>query len=300
MSKGAYIGINDVARKMTGGYIGVNDVARKVKKAYVGDANGIARLWWEPEPAYLTFSSPSTFSISVAAPAWDGTMEYSLDAKTWYTWSGSAVSGTKVYVRGAGNTKTTYAGSSATYWTITGSNVSCIGNIETLLDYTTVAAGGHPTMAEYCYTSIFMGCSALVTPPDLRATTLTNYCYQGMFAHCPNLTTAPKLPATTVGDGSYSSMFLNCTSLTTVPALPATKLPSSGYAGMFYGCTSIKLSTIQTNEYTKEYRIPTSGTGENMSVYSSTANMFTNTGGTFTGTPTINTAYYLHKDCTIV
>jgi len=39
-----YIGINNIARKVTSAYIGVNGVARKVKKIYVGDANGIARL----------------------------------------------------------------------------------------------------------------------------------------------------------------------------------------------------------------------------------------------------------------
>lgn len=47
MSKTAYIGVNNVARKVKSNYIGVNGVARKVKKAYIGDANGKARLWWQ-------------------------------------------------------------------------------------------------------------------------------------------------------------------------------------------------------------------------------------------------------------
>ena len=47
MSKTAYIGVNNIARKVKSNYIGVNGVARKVKKAYIGDANGKARLWWQ-------------------------------------------------------------------------------------------------------------------------------------------------------------------------------------------------------------------------------------------------------------
>ena len=45
MAKGAYIGVNGVARKVTRIYVGVNGVARRVKKAYVG-VNGVARLFW--------------------------------------------------------------------------------------------------------------------------------------------------------------------------------------------------------------------------------------------------------------
>lgn len=67
---------------------------------------------------------------------------------------------------------------------------------------------------------------------------------------------------------------------------------------MFYGCYRLKLSTTQTDEYTQEYRIPTSGTGT--TAMDALKYMFTSTGGTFTGTPEINTTYYLHKDCTIV
>jgi diadenylate cyclase len=51
------------------------------------------------------------------------------------------------------------------------------------------------------------------------------------------------------------------------------------------------LSKTKTGEYTTAYRIPTSGTGTLK--YNNLANdMFTDTGGTFTGTPNINTTYY--------
>lgn len=45
MSKGAYIGVDNVARKIKKGYIGVDGVARKIKKAYIG-VGGVARPCW--------------------------------------------------------------------------------------------------------------------------------------------------------------------------------------------------------------------------------------------------------------
>lgn len=48
MAKAAYVGINDIARKVNNIYVGVNGVARKVVKGYVG-VNGIARQFWGEE-----------------------------------------------------------------------------------------------------------------------------------------------------------------------------------------------------------------------------------------------------------
>ena len=67
---------------------------------------------------------------------------------------------------------------------------------------------------------------------------------------------------------------------------------------MFNGCTALKLSITRTGEYTQEYRIPASGTGTTAT--SALASMFTSTGGTFTGTPEINTTYYLSSDNMVV
>ena len=86
-------------------------------------------------------------------------------------------------------------------------------------------------------------------------------------------------------------MFYNCTGLTQTPALPATTLADYCYQNMFYGCTKIKLSSTQTGEYTVAYRIPTTGTGTTAT--DALRDMFSSTGGTFRGTPAINTTYYL-------
>lgn len=282
--------------------------------------------------SYLTFSSPNSFTLAVgdATKHWDGTLEYFASDRTWTVWDGTITLSSVdndgehvLYLRGTGNTVIT--GSSSDYkWVLTGTDISCIGNIEHLLDYATVQSGAHPTMARYCYANMFQGCTALTQAPTLPATTLASYCYYQMFYGCTSLTQAPALHATTLVEGCYNSMFQDCTSLTQAPALPATTLAPFCYQSMFnsctsltqapalpattlavycymymfYGCTSLKLSTTQTGEYTVAYRIPTTGTGTTPT--DALANMFTSTGGTFTGTPEINTTYYLSNTNTVV
>ena len=334
----------------------------------------------DPIPTtYLSFIGSEDFGLKTAYDTknWDGTLEYSTDTITWRTWDGTEISsvGNKLYLRGIGNTKITgdpeqfsmYGFSFVVdnpYATI----ISCEGNIENLLDYETVIAGGHPTMADYCFAGLFIGCISLASAPELPSTTLTNgcymymfngcmllqtapalpattlanacytgmfygcmllqtapalpattlagtcytgmfvdctslatapalpattlaeYCYRYMFQGCTSLATAPALPATTLANGCYSNMFYGCTSLATAPALPATTLSNYCYYGMFNGCTKIKLSATQTGEYQTAYRIPKTGTGTTAT--DALKDMFTNTGGTFTGAPEINTTYY--------
>lgn len=48
MSKGVYVGVNNLARKVTKIYCGVDNVARKVKKGYVG-VGGVARIFFSGE-----------------------------------------------------------------------------------------------------------------------------------------------------------------------------------------------------------------------------------------------------------
>ena len=308
--------------------------------------------------SYLTFSSPNSFALKVndTTKHWDGTLEYFSSNRIWTIWDGATTLSSVdndgeyvLYLRGTGNTVIT--GDSSNYrWVLTGSDIACIGNIENLLDYATVASGSHPTMANYCYANMFYGCRAITQAPGLPATTLAtgcymnmfygctslthasalpattlaDYCYRGMFQGCSGLTQAsilpaitlaqscyrgmfqdcsgltqvPALPATTLANHCYRSMFQGCTSLTQVPALPATTLTKQCYDNMFQGCTSLKLSSSKTDEYIQEYRIPSSGTG--MTATDALTNMFTDTGGTFTGTPGINTTYYLSSDNMIV
>ena len=156
-----------------------------------------------PPPSFLTFRSPSSFTLAVndTTKHWDGTLEYSTDKKVWTVWNGkdtlsSAASGSHnvLHLRGTGNTVITgdesrLIGDSSKYkWVLTGSDIICSGNIETLLDYATVQAGNHPTMTSYCYHSMFEGCKSLIAAPRLSATTLADRCYHSMFKNCTNLT----------------------------------------------------------------------------------------------------------------
>lgn len=58
-----------------------------------------------------------------------------------------------------------------------------------------------------------------------------------------------------------------------------------------------KSTKTATDSYTIAYRIPSAGKGT--SGQDSLTNMFTGTGGTFVGTPEINTTYYLDKSNSI-
>jgi hypothetical protein len=73
----------------------------------------------------------------------------------------------------------------------------------------------------------------------LPATTLAAFCYSGMFSGCTSLVSTPKLPATTLAEGCYLDMFGGCTSLTTAPDLPALTLVQECYRYMFRFCSSL-------------------------------------------------------------
>jgi hypothetical protein len=95
------------------------------------------------------------------------------------------------------------------------------------------------TLANYCYTCMFEGCSSLITAPKLPATILTNSCYESMFNDCISLVNAPKLPATILKEWCYRGMFRKCISLVNTPDLPATTLAYGCYNSMFWDCWNL-------------------------------------------------------------
>ena len=219
----------------------------KTEQGYI-DASIFAPAPFKPAgKSYLTFRSLSSFTLKVndITKHWNGTLEYFASDKTWAVWDGittlSAVADDGEYVlylRGTGNTVIT--GSNLNYkWVLTGTDIKCIGNIENLLDYTTVASGEHPAMANNCYSYMFHDCTSLTQAPVLPATTLAYGCYRSMFDGCIALTQAPALPATTLVTNCYYYMFYGCIALTQAPALPATMLADHCYYGMFHDCISL-------------------------------------------------------------
>ena len=248
-----------------------------------------------PVGPYLEFRSSTPMTITPNYTNTGITLQYSLDTITWNNISAKGVtpSANIIYFRGsATGTKSLFtANSTSNAWIFTGAtNLEAIGNINMLIQDALGGSIEDTTLANRCYNSMFYNCTSLVTAPTLPATTLATSCYNSMFYNCTSLTTTPELPATTLATSCYSGMFYNCTNLTTPPVLPATTLANNCYSYMFRGCIKIKLSTTKTGSYVNEYRVPTVGTGTN--VTGALTDMFTGTGGTFKSTPTINTTYY--------
>lgn len=177
------------------------------------------------------------------------------------------------------------------------------------------------TLSNFCYTRMFYGCTGITYPPTLPAKVLKTACYSEMFALCTNILQAadvladeyantccanmfdgcisihhlPRIKldsATFTNNACFMNMFRGCTSLKEVLGINLQAIDREYlFTGMFDGCISIKLSEVQTGEYQNEYRIPMSGTivSADEDVF---LDMFSGTGGTFTGTPQINTTYY--------
>lgn len=196
---------------------------------------------------------------------------------------------------------------------------SCLQMFEGCSSLVTAPALPATTLEINCYQKMFYGCTSLLNAPELSASTVPANAYSSMFRNCTALVNAPTLPALSVGSNSYSYMFAGCTSLVDAPALPATTLGTNCYASMFEGCinleslaampalyypsaslnsmykncTKIKISLTQTDEYTYEFRVPTSGTATaDPSTPAYGGYMFEGTGGTYTGSLEVNTTYY--------
>ncbi len=157
--------------------------------------------------------------------------------------------GDKVQFRATSNnpTHTSMASSpyNYNYFTLTG-NCYVYGNVMSLLKQTFEAETTLNTTVTFA--KLFDNCSTLYSHPTkelvLPATELTNWCYASMFSGCTNLTRAPALPATQLAISCYNQMFYNCTSLTTAPALPATTLISKCYYYMFNGCSNLTMAPV--------------------------------------------------------
>ena len=162
--------------------------------------------------------------------------EYSTDdGETWNELSWMDVyTGDKLMLRGnvkySGGSDGRFGGSA--HFNVYG-NIMSIYDKENFRSITSFSNGdSFSCLFQYAYV---VSAENLVLP----ATALTNYCYGSMFDGCTGLTTAPELPATTLAESCYNGMFTYCTSLTTAPELPATTLAEGCYENMFTGCTSL-------------------------------------------------------------
>lgn len=271
--------------------------------------------------AYLEFHGNSSFTLATYenTKIWNDTMESSTDGVTWTVWDGTTTltsgTGNSLYLRGTGNSRVSAIGGEPGFsFGGAATAIECNGDMETLRDYQTIARG-ESISSEANFSCLFADISKLVSAPklsaqrvrvdgyfrlfdgtsiteapELPATRLSNGTeYAKMFANTP-ITKAPELPATVIDYATYEGMFLNCTSLDSLAEIRATNFQVRSCSGMYQGCTKIKLSTTQSNLYNTPYRLPASGTGT--AGTNAFLDMFSGTGGTFTGTPSINTTYY--------
>ncbi len=101
------------------------------------------------------------------------------------------------------------------------------------------------TLNVFCYASMFMDCTCLVTAPkELPATNLSASCYYHMFYRCTSLATTPELKAESLSNRCCYGMFQECSSLTTAPELKAESLSYYCYVLMFEGCSSLTAAYV--------------------------------------------------------
>lgn len=232
--------------------------AENISKIYLG-SNAVSKIYLGNElvfggqpsiPNYLRFVALEASTIGLTSKqATFPNLEYSLDGSTWTTWDGTSValnSGATMYVKGNNPNGLCGAMSRTNTFTMSGS-IEAHGNIMSLL-YGDNFDGQLVLPSNYCFARLFENCSALLTPPELPATTLTSACYTYLFRHCTSLRSAPILPALTMTLQCYGNMFSYCSSLTTPPELPATTLAQSCYIGMFNytGITSTPELPVKT------------------------------------------------------
>ena len=203
----------------------------------------------------LTFEAKTAGATVSFKLATGVSMEYSTDGSNWTGYTSEtgvplASIGDKVMFRAtsAGNTTLFYDYDNLDFslFTITGGECYIYGNVMSLLYQNFVDKTEFPSGSIFTYALLFNECTAIYNHPDktieLPATTLADYCYASMFSGCTNLTVAPDLPAETLVESCYNQMFYGCTSLTTAPELPARTLASNCYASMFLECTNLTIA----------------------------------------------------------
>lgn len=302
----------------------------------IGQKKGDLWFETSPVVNAVKFQSDSSFSISIDTDdesgfTWDGVIKYSTDGDIWNVWNGSSVNSALsnnqnvLYFIGENNTTISFKKIDASSgkigtWKISGENVYCYGNLENLLDYKVTARGGHPSVGERAFYSMLAHNDALISSPEILSPIISEYVYYGMFWDCKNLKYAPSiLPASIVPSKGYgimfqecpalisppimsgieeimelgcASMFQGCSSLEKIPQMNVSTFGNSACDWMFVNCSKLKLSETKDAEYTNSYN----GCLGNSFGTDCFKYMFLGTGGTFTGTPTINTTYYTSNE----
>ena len=198
---------------------------------------------------YLTFVAleDGTFTFT---PANNNAISYSIDdGNTWTdlaadTNTPTVTRGKKVLWRGK---MTPTNGNGVGTFSSTG-RFEAQGNVMSLLFGDEFKGKTDLTGKNYAFYGLFSSNSKLVNAQNisLPATTLANWCYSYMFKGCTSLVNAPELPATTLSYQCYRYMFDGCTKLNYIKAMftttPGTDYTSNWVNGVASSGTFVKNS----------------------------------------------------------
>lgn len=136
-----------------------------------------------------------------------------------FTWDGTPQS--NATIKAAGNMMSVINYSAMTTTTSVPDNAfdGLFSYLEHLVDASDLVLPA-TTLGEYCYHSMFEGCTDLVYPPDeLPDSNLQTYCYDSMFLGCTKLVKSPDILTTSTEPEAYTDMFKNCSNLKYVKCL---------------------------------------------------------------------------------
>lgn len=177
----------------------------------------------------------------------------------------SVVSGDTVQFRGD---NATYTSGSNDYNFFSGTTCQfkVKGNIMSLINSTNYVTAT-TLQSTYTFCSLLSYCTGLTDAGDLLlpATTLTQYCYTTMFYGCTSLTTAPELPATTLADWCYVGMFYNCTNLNYIKCL-ATNISATYPTNYWVDGVQTNSGTFVKNPSMNDWTTGRSGIPDNWTV----------------------------------
>lgn len=118
--------------------------------------------------------------------------------------------------------------------------------------------------------------------------------YDKAFCDCSHLQYPPCFPSDTAQCYWSAEAFRNCTALRAIPRFHGNIMGFWTFWSAFNGCTSLKVSETRTNECRYLYPIPAEGYIAPNTDPAALSDFFTNTSGSFTGTPDFNKCYYVN------
>lgn len=197
--------------------------------------------------AIKLYGNNLTFKTANSTKTWDGTLQTSIDGKTWQDYTaGNTVTADSdkkvIYIRGIENKRinvnnNNYSG----FLNIGGSDISVSGDLNSLLDYKTVENGDEPESAAGAFFALFKDNNGITDASDLLLSrpTVKSYEYAKLFHNCTGLKYAPtEIKATSVEFMGCAEMFYNA-KITTAPRIYAEKLGYYAFYGTFSTCSKL-------------------------------------------------------------